>query len=301
MRLKGIFNRDGGTFKTTDMDAFSELASNIFRDAGHDFECEIVKGSEISDIIRQAAAAEGFDGLIVGGGDGSISLATGCMYGTDKLLGVVPAGTMNLFARSLGLPLDIEEALRTLANGKMARVDVPTMNDRPFIHQFSAGLHATMIRNREQIEYDSRLGKISASTRAWIDTLRTIPEIRLSYESDAASGEGVFALVGVSNNRIHGNASLFTDRPQGGKLVLYLLRADEVDSVLGFALNYVSGRIEDSENVIVIETEKLTLDFHSKDFDQSFDGDPLDEVLHAVIEQHPSSLQVIVPFDSALE
>ncbi|MBB4121622.1 diacylglycerol/lipid kinase family protein [Martelella radicis] len=301
MRLKGIFNRDGGTFKTTDMDAFSDLAANIFRDAGHDFECAVVSGGEIADVITRTVKAEGFDGMIVGGGDGSISLAAGSMYGTDKLLGVIPAGTMNLFARSLGLPLDIEEALKTLAGGKPAHVDVPTMNGRPFIHQFSAGLHATMIRNREQLDYDSRFGKISASTRAWIDTLRAIPEISLGYECAEASGEGKFALVGVANNRIHGNASLFTDRPQGGKLAFYLLKAEEFDSVLGFALDYFSGRIEDSENTTVIETEKLTLDFHSKGIDQSLDGDPIEEVRHAVLEQHPRSLPVIVPADSRLE
>ncbi|PRX10442.1 UNVERIFIED_ORG: diacylglycerol kinase family enzyme [Martelella mediterranea] len=301
MRLKGIFNRDGGTFKTTDMDAFSGLASNIFRDAGHDFDCAVVRGSEIATTIRQTVDTAGFDGLIVGGGDGSISLAAGCMYGTDKLLGVVPAGTMNLFARSLGLPVDIGDALRALASGKPAHVDVPTMNGRPFIHQFSSGLHATMIRNREKLEYDSRLGKISASTRAWIDTLRAIPEISVSYECAEASGEGAFALVGVANNRIHGSPALFTDRPQGGKLVLYLLKAGEFDSVLGFALDYLGGQIENNENVRVIETEKLTLDFHTADIAQSFDGDPIDEVRHAVLEQHPRSLPVIVPADSRLE
>ena len=301
MRLKGIFNRDGGTFKTTDMDAFSDLAANIFRDAGHEFECAVVKGSEIADVIRKTVAAEGFDGMIVGGGDGSISLAAGAMYGTDKHLGVIPAGTMNLFARSLGLPVDIEEALKALASGKPAHVDVPTMNGRPFIHQFSAGLHATMIRNREQFDYGSRLGKISASTRAWIDTLRTIPEINLAYDCAEASGEGAFALVGVANNRIHGNATLFTDRPQGGKLALYLLKAQEFDSVLGFALDYLSGRIEDSENVMVVETEKLTLDFRSHGIAQSFDGDSIKEVRHAVLEQHPRSLSVIVPADSRLD
>jgi len=112
MRLKGIFNRDGGTFKTTDMDAFHRLATDIFTDAGHAFDCDIVAGKDVKEAIEKTADGSGFDGMIVGGGDGTVSLAAGFLHGKEKLLGVVPAGTMNLFARSLGISLDIEEALQ---------------------------------------------------------------------------------------------------------------------------------------------------------------------------------------------
>ncbi|WP_180897638.1 diacylglycerol/lipid kinase family protein [Martelella soudanensis] len=300
MRLKGIFNRDGGTFKTTDMDAFHKLATEIFTAAGHEFDCDIVEGKGVKQAIEKTAEGSGFDGMIVGGGDGTVSLAAGFLHGKDKLLGVVPAGTMNLFARSLGISFDIEEALEELANGRPVRVDMPTINDRPFIHQFSAGLHATMIRNREKLDYDSRLGKISASTRAWFDTLRTVPDVRVRYQSDHGDGEGSFALLGVSNNRIHNNAVPFSDRPQGGKLGVYLVKASDFDNMVGFAMDYLTGHLEDSENVTLFEAERITLDFASTDMDQSLDGDLIEVIGHAVIEQHPGALHVIVPADSDL-
>ncbi|AJY46402.1 diacylglycerol/lipid kinase family protein [Martelella endophytica] len=300
MHLKGIFNRDGGTFKTTDMDAFHEMATRIFTDAGHHFDCDIVSGNEVEDAIRSTADARSFDGMIVGGGDGTVSLATGVLYGHDKLLGVVPAGTMNLFARSIGLPLDIEDALSVLANGKPAKVDVATMNGRTFIHQFSAGLHATMIRNREGIEYSSRFGKISASTRAWIDSLMSVPEMHVRYESPERSGEGVFSLVGVSNNRIHSNALPFTDRPQGGVLAVYLVKAVELDTVAGLVMDFFAGHLENNENVIMFETDRIDIEFLEGTIDQSIDGDPLDEVRSVSLEQHPRAINVIVPADSEL-
>ena len=300
MRLKGIFNRDGGTFKTTDMDAFHMLATDIFTDAGHEFDCDIVAGKEVKEAIEKIADGSGFDGMIVGGGDGTVSLAAGFLHGKEKLLGVVPAGTMNLFARSLGISLDIEEALQELANGKPARVDMPTINDRPFIHQFSVGMHATMIKNREKLDYDSRLGKISASTRAWFDTLRQVPDIRVKYQSDRGDGEGSFALLGISNNRIHHNAVPFSDRPQGGKLGVYLVKASDFDNVVGFAMDYLTGHLEDSENVTLFEVDRITLDFSATDMDQSLDGDLIEPIIHAVIEQHPRALHVIVPDGSNL-
>lgn len=301
MRLKGIFNRDGGTFKTTDMDAFHKLATNIFTDAGHEFDCEIVKGSEVKRAIERIAEGFAFDGMIVGGGDGTVSLAAGALHGNEKLLGVVPAGTMNLFARSLGISLDIAYALEELANGKPASVDMPTINGRPFIHQFSAGLHATMIRNREKLDYGSRLGKISASTRAWFDSLKGLPELQLRYESERGAEEGRYALVGISNNRVHNNPVPFSDRPQGGKLGVYLARASAFDNVVSVALDYLAGRLEDCDNITMFETDRITLDFTDDSVDQSLDGDLVDEAIrHAVIEQHPRALQVIVPSGSGL-
>lgn len=300
MRFKGIFNRDGGTFKTTDMTAFHDLATQVFTDAGHRFDCDIVSGRDIADAIGATADASDYDGMIVGGGDGTVSLATGSIYGKDKLLGVVPAGTMNLFARSLGLPLDIEGALTVLASGKPAKVDLATMNGRTFVHQFSAGLHASMISSRDRMDYSSRLGKISVSTRAWLDSLRAIPQLKLRYTSREKSGEGVFSMIGVSNNRIHGNALPFTDRPQGGVLAVYLVKALEIDTAIGFALDYISGSLEDSEQVILFETEAVELEFLDKDIDQAIDGDSLDPVRHVTLEQHPRAINVIVPADSAL-
>ena len=103
MHVIGVFNRDGGTFKTTDMDAFADRAREIFAAHGHELDVRVVDGkSLIAELERAAGATET---LIAGGGDGTISAAAGVAYKYGIVLGVVPAGTMNLFARSLGLPL----------------------------------------------------------------------------------------------------------------------------------------------------------------------------------------------------
>ncbi|WP_407815538.1 diacylglycerol kinase family protein, partial [Staphylococcus aureus] len=65
--------------------------------------------------MERAAEEPGIEGIIAGGGDGTISAAAGIAWKQGIALGIVPAGTMNLFARSLKLPLDIRQALETLA------------------------------------------------------------------------------------------------------------------------------------------------------------------------------------------
>jgi len=300
MRLKGILNRDGGTFKTTDMEAFCSLATDVFEHNNHTFECTIVNGSDVSDALQQVAGDDDFDGVIVGGGDGTISLATGSLKGTNKVLGVLPAGTMNLFSRSLGLSQNVEQALRELAAGKLAKVDVPTMNGRPFIHQFSAGLHAAMIKNRDRLDYQSRLGKISASTRAWFDVLRMVPEFELSYQTPEVSGDGAFSMALIANNRIDANMLPFTDRPSGGVLGVYLVKALAGETVTGIALDILSGQLQESEAVIRLEAPEITLKFGNKASDQALDGDMIDPEMNVVIKQNPGVLSVIVPAGSQL-
>lgn len=96
MKLVGFFNRDGGTFRTTDMQAYEKRAEEVFRDAGHDFEAIVFSGSEIVPAMERAARRDDIDGIVAGGGDGTISAAASIAWKNGMALGVVPAGTMNL-------------------------------------------------------------------------------------------------------------------------------------------------------------------------------------------------------------
>ncbi|MDI6839159.1 MAG: diacylglycerol kinase family protein, partial [Rhizobiaceae bacterium] len=78
MRIRAIFNRDGGTFKTADMTQVADLANDVFSARGHEFECLVVSGSEILPAL--AAAVRDTDALIAGGGDGTISAAAGVAW-----------------------------------------------------------------------------------------------------------------------------------------------------------------------------------------------------------------------------
>ena len=78
--------------------------------------------------------------VIIGGGDGSLLAAVEHLADTGTALGVLPLGTANSFARSLGIPLDIEGAARVIAQGKVRRVDLGTIDGRPYPGCASIGL-----------------------------------------------------------------------------------------------------------------------------------------------------------------
>jgi diacylglycerol kinase family enzyme len=80
------------------------------------------------------------DLLVFGGGDGSLTAAAGRLAHCDTALGVLPLGTTNNFARSLGLPLDLPGAIATLAAGKVADVDLARAGGDLFANMASIGL-----------------------------------------------------------------------------------------------------------------------------------------------------------------
>jgi YegS/Rv2252/BmrU family lipid kinase len=87
-----------------------------------------------------AAASCGADLVVVGGGDGTLSEAAHQLAHRDVCLGVLPLGTTNNFARSLGLPLELPEAVRTLTEGKVADVDLGHAAGRHFANLTSLGV-----------------------------------------------------------------------------------------------------------------------------------------------------------------
>ena len=86
------------------------------------------------------------DRVIVAGGDGSINAALPGLIKTKLPLGIIPAGTANDLARTLGLPTDLVPAIEITAGGVTKSIDVGIVNDNPFINAASLGLSVSITR-----------------------------------------------------------------------------------------------------------------------------------------------------------
>src|SRR6266498_6171113 len=104
-------------------------------------------GAEIVDLAREAAHDD-WTVIVAGGGDGTINAVASAVVGTDKILGVLPLGTLNHFAKDLKIPLDLKGAARILLSGHSSSVDAGEVNGRVFLNNSSLGLYPTIIRER---------------------------------------------------------------------------------------------------------------------------------------------------------
>src|SRR5215207_1651885 len=103
--------------------------------------------------------------VVAGGGDGTVSGVAGELVGTHVPLGVLPMGTLNHFAKDLGLPLDLAEAVHVTVRGTVSRVDVGQVNGRVFLNHSSIGVYPKVVELRRRWE-STGLGKWVAAPQA---------------------------------------------------------------------------------------------------------------------------------------
>src|SRR5262249_45364637 len=92
----------------------------------------------------------GLDAVIGGGGRGRGGTVAGGLAGADMPLGILPLGTLNHFAKDLGVPTDLAGAVATIALGHQRKVDVAEVNGRVFVNNSSVGLYPYMVLQRER-------------------------------------------------------------------------------------------------------------------------------------------------------
>ncbi|WP_276118749.1 MULTISPECIES: diacylglycerol/lipid kinase family protein [Pararhizobium] len=296
MKIKAIFNRDGGTFRTTDMDAYSQKAEEVFRSAGHEIEITVASGDGMAEILEKTARRDDLDAMLAGGGDGTISAAAAVAWKNGMPLGVVPAGTMNLFARALKLPLDIWKVLDVLADGKIVDADIGSADGRAFVHQFSMGLHARMVRYRESYSFASRLGKIRASTRAAVGVMFNPPQFEIEFDVDGVRERREVSAISVSNNHFGPNALMHADDVTGGHLGFYTTPPLKPSGVAKLTFDILRGKFRESTLITEMSATAVNLHFPKARHGTKcvIDGELLPIGRDVALRVHPGELKLLV-------
>ncbi|MBP0491606.1 diacylglycerol/lipid kinase family protein [Pararoseomonas indoligenes] len=164
-----VLNSLAGTLAgRPDLPALIEAA---LRRAG--FELTVIGDDVSPDISARLEAAIESDApvILVGGGDGTIRSVAARLAGTDRILGVIPLGTLNLLARDLGFPLDPLAAAEALARAEPRPIDVGEVNGQVFLCQSVIGVPNTIGRTRQRFR---RKGGFYAVLRAAMAVLRAL-------------------------------------------------------------------------------------------------------------------------------
>ena len=296
MHIIAVLNRDGGTLRTMDLEAFCGQAEAIFARHGHQLECGTVAGNEIQAALRDAATRQGVDAILAGGGDGTISAAAGIAYETGMPLAVLPAGTMNLFARALKVPLVLEEALEAIAGGEIGAVDIATANDRPFVHQFGVGIHARLVRIRENMSYGSRAGKMLASLRAITAAAINPPQFDAEFHTRKGVDRRRVSGIAISNNPL-GDGRIHADRLDAGVLGVYIAAPVTTSELLKLTVDLFVGTWRASPMVSEKEIAEVTLHFprRKRGAHAVIDGELIKLDKSVTLKIHPAALKVVLP------
>jgi YegS/Rv2252/BmrU family lipid kinase len=281
-------------------------------------ETELVKAGWSVDIVAtqngehavrlgRRAAAEKYDAAFAVGGDGTIGQVASGLLGSETALGVLPAGTSNVWAQELGLPAftwaypgRLQENTRILAKAPIQRVDMGQCNEFSFMMWAGMGLDAMAIHS---IEPRVRLEKFFAVPEYAASTIWNVSQwsgIRLRLWADEREVEGHY-LVAVANNirRYMGGHSILSPDAylDDGLLDLWLFRGDSLADAFRIAYELWRGQHVNSSEAQRIPFETLQVQAESPFF-VHMDGDPRGATQEAKITVHKQGIKLLMPPDS---
>ena len=189
--------------------------------------------------------ADAYDVLVAAGGDGTVSTVAAAALRSGKTLGVLPAGTLNHFARDAGIPLQLEDALGVIAAGHSRLLDVAFVNDRMFVNNASIGAYPRLVWERKRARHGGwprTLATSVALLRTWIDL--DAVTVRIAVDTTELVRRTPFVLVGNGEYEVEGTQ--FGRRPTmvGGALSLYMTPDNGRFTVLGLPLRALFGRLK---------------------------------------------------------
>lgn len=290
-----LLNRAGGSLAADPK--LAERARDSLTSAGLDVDVELLSGGDCA--VRCRAIAERGDPLlIVGGGDGTISAAASALSGTETLLGILPLGTLNHFARDLGLPTDLDKAAKLIAAGKDRRVDVAEMNGRTFINNSAIGLYPLMVVDRDhqrrRLGRSKRLAMIVASLR----TLARFNRHRLTLTvNEERTGRVDTPLLFVGNNdyRVDIGAPGQRERLDGGELTVLVMRKKTRSGMLAASIRAFLGRSRADDMVRLDGVERLRVSAQRPRLAVSLDGEVVRAEPPLEYKIRRKALRVIAP------
>ena len=173
--------------------------AEALREAAPEAELRMTSGPGDARRLAAEAAREGFRVVAAAGGDGTVNEVANGLAGTQAALGVLPVGTMNVFAKEHDLPEKLDEAWAVIRAGNQREIDLLAANDTHFIQLAGVGLDAQVVKETTW-ESKKNLGPLSYLISAAQIAARTPP--KLIVEAGGVKSEGSFVLIG--NGRFYG-------------------------------------------------------------------------------------------------
>ncbi|MGN6589077.1 MAG: diacylglycerol/lipid kinase family protein [Sphingomicrobium sp.] len=289
-----LINRHGGAASRDSN--IGEHVAEAFRAAGLQADVELIDGGECAS--RSKAIAERGDELVVvGGGDGTISAAASALVGGKTMLGILPLGTLNHFARDLGIPDKLEEAAKVIASRKDRLVDVAEMNGRIFINNSAIGLYPLMVRDREVQQErrgrNKKLALIIASARTLVRFGHQ--RLTLTVNDEKARVDTPLLFVGNNDYRVDIGAPGQRERVDDGRLSVFVMRKKTRSGFIAASVRALFNRARPDDMVQLEDVQRLKVASHRGALAISLDGEVVRESPPLDYKIRAKALRVIAP------
>jgi diacylglycerol kinase (ATP) len=270
------------------------------RELWEDLELKVTESRGHARELAAAAVQAGREIVIACGGDGTINEVAWGLLGTSTILGIVPAGSGNGLARSLGIPRHPVRALALLARSVTRLMDVGMANDKPFLNVAGAGFDAAVgLAFDEHCRRGGRRGLLTYF-RVGLKTALGYRDLDISLDAGSAPWQQRVLLVAFANGRQYGGGALIAPRAMldDGQLDMIAVERAPAPEMVWHSARMYLGQIHDVRRyrhqlaAEAVLTTDVPVVFHR-------DGEPEPAAQRFEIRVRTRALRVLVPPDCA--
>lgn len=249
--------------------------------------------------VRQALrrASEERDTIVVAaGGDGTVSAVAQYLHGTAGVLGVIPIGTLNHFAKTLNIPLDIEQAVDLILRHKPRAIDVGVVNKHVFVNNSSIGFYPRSLRIRD--EYGHIVGKWPAATIGFVKSIIRPRHYRVTLHIEGQSRTFRTPFVFIGNNEYQRTQPDIGERRDidKGLLAVYVIKATTPIGIIRSVAHALITKRNKTRDFALYLTDACTIETrHRRSINIACDGEVLVTRTPLRYRSEHESLRVLVP------
>jgi diacylglycerol kinase family enzyme len=299
-RVAALINAAAGTAERQGADTLRSSLAAAFEGQGISVDLQFVPSDQLKEAAEAArlkASRGEIDAIAVGGGDGTISTVAAVLAGTGIPLAVLPLGTLNHFAKDLGIPGDLDAAVEVIAGANSRAIDVATVNGEVFINNSSIGIYPYMVVDRERRRSLHGQSKWVAMFWAVLRMIRYFPLRRLSICAEGWNEPCRTPCVFVGNNEYCLDASSFgtRERLDAGTLCLYVAKQQSRLALLWLASRSAIGFLDRKRDLRILKARSVDISSHTSRLLVARDGEV--SVMRSPLEYRvrPAALHVFVP------
>lgn len=275
---------------TRDKTAIIDLARIRMKESGIDLAISLTKYAGHAAELARDAASKGTDMVIAVGGDGTVNEVASALMHTDTALAIIPCGSGNGLARSLGIPMDYESAIDIVVRNRPYAIDCGMVDNHPFFCTFGLGFDAAVT---EKFATSKKRGKMEYVRNALLEYINFEPDsYALEIDGEIITEEAL--LIAVCNAPQYGNNAYIAPRASltDGLLDVTIIRNGPLLQQAMAGIGLLSGQIDRNRYVDTFQARKVKI-IRLKDGPAQIDGEPLKLERKVTIDTLPGSLKVV--------